>query len=243
MFGQLSKLAVSEEYICSLIDQANGKMHSNWARVQRFHDLLAQFAPHLSSAQPSAEMSHVDTAAGNTDQGRPDQELHVPPHGRAVQSEQAKAVPADASRLQSALQEYSAQQDEQSGTRRKPSIQNVPLAGATKRQHAGLKASVVRRLKAVEQRQKAVLDRVAALEDTLPGPEAADRALCWQRMLLSLEVRGLCFKDTRSKLSVNLVIEHHSLVQELSTLQGGGPTVLWHGWTSTVVTLAGQPHS
>ena len=194
MFGQSPKLAVSEEYMCSLIDQANGKMHRNWARVQRFHDLLAQPAAHLSSAQPSAGRAHPDTGAGDSGQCCPDREPHVPPQGRAVQSEQAKAVHADVSKLQSAVQEYSEQHDEQSGARLQPSIQNMSMAGATKRQHAGLKASVVRRLRALDRRQKEVLTRVAALEDTLPGPEAADRALCWQRMLLSLEVRSLRFK-------------------------------------------------
>ena len=147
IFGQSAKLAVSEEYICSLVDQANGKMHSNWARVQRFHDLLAQPAAHHSSAQPSVGMAHPGAAADDSDQGRPDREPHALLQGRAVQSGQANAVQADASRLHSALQEYSAQHAEQSGARLKPSNQDVPMAGATTCQHAGLKASVVRRLR------------------------------------------------------------------------------------------------
>ena len=40
MFGSSSQLAVSEEYICSLVEQANAKLHTNWARVQRFLELL-----------------------------------------------------------------------------------------------------------------------------------------------------------------------------------------------------------
>ena len=195
MFGQSSELAVSEEYICSLVDQANGKMHSNWARVQRFHDLLAQPAVRLSSAQPSAGLAHPGAAAGKPSPAGLGQEPLVLPLSTAVQSKQGKAAQTDVSQLQSAMQGHSVQHNERSGAGLKPSVRNMPMAETTKRQHAGLKASVVRRLRALERRQKAVLTRVAALEDTLPGPKAADRPLCWQQMLLGLEVRGLCFKD------------------------------------------------
>ena len=55
LFEGCSKLAVPEDYICSLVEQANSKMHSNWARVQRFFELLKQDAQQLSAAVPSAE--------------------------------------------------------------------------------------------------------------------------------------------------------------------------------------------
>ena len=202
MFGRSSKLAVSEEYIYSLVDQANGKMHSNWARVQRFHDLIRQPAAYLSSAQPSVGMAHPDTAAGKSHPGGLDHEPNVPRQRRAVQSEQGNAACADASKVQSAMQGRSAKHTEQSGAGLVPSDWKVPMAEAAKGQHAGLKASVMRRLRALERRQKAVLNRVAALEDTSPGPEAADRAWCWQRMPLSLVVRSLCCQDTLRKLDV-----------------------------------------
>ena len=213
MFCQSSKLAVSGEYICSLVDQANGKMDSNWARVQRFHELLAQPALQHSSAQPSAGLAHPEAAAGKPSPAGLGQEPLVLPLSIAVQSKQSKPAQADVSKLQSAMQGHSAQHDERSGAGVKPSVQGMPMTEATKRQHTGLKANVVRRLRALERRQKAVLTRVAALEDTPPGSEAADRALCWQRMLLSLEVRGLCSTDTLSKLAIYLIVEHHSSIQ------------------------------
>ena len=55
LFPGCSKLAVSEDYICSLVDQANSKMHSNWARVQRFFELLRQPSPLQPSAVSPAE--------------------------------------------------------------------------------------------------------------------------------------------------------------------------------------------
>ena len=42
MFADCSQLAVSEDYIHSVVEQANSKMHSNWARVQLFFELLRQ---------------------------------------------------------------------------------------------------------------------------------------------------------------------------------------------------------
>lgn len=55
LFAGCSKLAVPDDYICSLVEQANSKMHSNWARVQRFFELLRQDAQQLSAAVPPTE--------------------------------------------------------------------------------------------------------------------------------------------------------------------------------------------
>ena len=44
MFAGASQLAVSDTYICSLVEQANSKMHTNWGRVKRFLELLRQDA-------------------------------------------------------------------------------------------------------------------------------------------------------------------------------------------------------
>ena len=191
MFGQSPKLAVSEEYIRSLVNEANGKMHSNWLRVQRFRDLLGQQAPQLSSAQLSAGKVRPEAAAAEAYPARLDQVPVVSPLGRAVQSKQGNAAHAAASRLQSAMQGDSTQHDVRSDADlMKPSLHRAPMAGATKPQHAGLKASVVKRLRALKRRQKAVMHRVAALEDTLPESKAADRAWCWQQMLLNGKVRS-----------------------------------------------------
>ena len=70
LFAGCSKLAVPEDYICSLVEQANSKMHSNWARVQRFFELLRQNAQQLSAAAPPTERQ--------TKQQRGDQRLALP---------------------------------------------------------------------------------------------------------------------------------------------------------------------
>ena len=232
MFGQSSKLAVSEEYIYSLVHQANGKMHSNWLRVQRFRDLLGQHTLHLSSAHPSAGKACSEAAAARLKPASLGQELTVPLLGTAVQFKKFNAAHSNSSMLQAGLQGHSAQHDVRlDPVFMRPSFQKLPMAGATKRPHAGLKASVVRRLRALERRQKAVLNRVAALEDTMPEPEAADRAWCWQQMPLSFEVGSLCFKGALIMPAVSCCQALQLSPGTLCLTKGGGTTVVWHEGT------------
>ena len=55
LFAGCSQLAVSKDYICSLVEQANSKMHSKQARVRRFFELLRQQSQPQLAAVPLPE--------------------------------------------------------------------------------------------------------------------------------------------------------------------------------------------
>ena len=78
LFAGCSKLAVSEGYICSLVAQANSKMHSNWARVQRFFELLRQ--------QPQLQPSAVPAAEGQAKQHHGSQRVKPPSSSQTMLS-------------------------------------------------------------------------------------------------------------------------------------------------------------
>jgi len=62
MFAGSSQLVVSERYICSLVEQANSKMHTNWGRVKRFLELLRQDAwQHPAAPQVMATQAQHHT--------------------------------------------------------------------------------------------------------------------------------------------------------------------------------------
>lgn len=64
MFGGSSELTVSEDYIRSLVEQANAKMHTNWARIDRFLELITQPSQQISAGLHSVSGAPAQIPAG-----------------------------------------------------------------------------------------------------------------------------------------------------------------------------------